>query len=112
MTLYRKRLTSCLFAMLALLAQAAVAQTYPSKPVRFVVGFRARRPERHTRPHRGSEAVGGPRRAGAGGQPPGADSMIGTQMAARATPDGYTIAMISASATIHRACTTTFHTTW
>src|SRR5262249_27230253 len=32
---------------------------------------------------------------------PGADSMIGTQMVARAAPDGYTIGMISAAATIH-----------
>ena len=101
MTLYRKRLTSCLFAMLALLAQAAVAQTYPSKPVRFVVGFAPGGPNDIL-----ARIVGQKLSEGLGVQVlvdnrPGADSMIGTQMAARATPDGYTIAMISASATIH-----------
>jgi tripartite-type tricarboxylate transporter receptor subunit TctC len=101
MTLYRKRLTSCLFAMLALLAQAAVAQTYPSKPVRFVVGFAPGGPNDIL-----ARIVGQKLSEGLGMQVlvdnrPGADSMIGTQMAARATPDGYTIAMISASATIH-----------
>ena len=101
MTLYRKRLTSCLFAMLALLAQAAVAQTYPSKPVRFVVGFAPGGPNDIL-----ARIVGQKLSEGLGVQVlvdnrPGADSMIGTRMAARATPDGYTIAMISASATIH-----------
>jgi len=87
--------------MLALLAQAAVAQTYPSKPVRFVVGFAPGGPNDIL-----ARIVGQKLSEGLGVQVlvdnrPGADSMIGTQMAARATPDGYTIAMISASATIH-----------
>jgi tripartite-type tricarboxylate transporter receptor subunit TctC len=83
------------------LAQAAVAQTYPSKPVRFVVGFAPGGPNDIL-----ARIVGQKLSEGLGVQVlvdnrPGADSMIGTQMAARATPDGYTIAMISASATIH-----------
>jgi tripartite-type tricarboxylate transporter receptor subunit TctC len=101
MTLYRKQLTSCVCAMLALFTQAAVAQTYPSKPVRFVVGFAPGGPNDIL-----ARIVGQKLSEGLGVQVlvdnrPGADSMIGTQMAARATPDGYTIAMISASATIH-----------
>jgi len=87
--------------MLALFTQAAVAQTYPSKPVRFVVGFAPGGPNDIL-----ARIVGQKLSEGLGVQVlvdnrPGADSMIGTQMAARATPDGYTIAMISASATIH-----------
>src|SRR6476620_5647519 len=101
MTLYRKRLTSCLFAMLALLAQAAVAQTYPSKPVRFVVGFAPGGPNDILARIVGqklSEGLGVPVPVD---NRPGADSMIGTEMVSRATPDGHTIGMISASATIH-----------
>ena len=97
-----RRALSVLLAAVALIAPApGFAAAYPTKPIRLIVGF----------------APGGPNdiRALIVGQKlseslgaqvlvdnlPGADSMLGTRMAARATPDGYTIAMISASATIH-----------
>lgn len=82
-------------------AGVASAAGYPDKPIRLVLGF----------------APGGPtdviaRFIGQAittdlGQPviidprPGADSILGTDIVARSAPDGYTLAMISVSSTIH-----------
>ena len=88
-------------AMLTLGAQASFAQSYPSKPIRLIVGFAPGGPNDIIARIVGqklSETVGVPVPVD---NRPGADSMIGTQLAARAAPDGYTIAMISASAAIH-----------
>jgi tripartite-type tricarboxylate transporter receptor subunit TctC len=87
--------------MLAVGAQTAFAQAYPSKPIRLIVGYAPGGPNDIIARIAGqklSETVGVPVPVD---NRPGADSMIGTQLAARAAPDGYTIAMISASATIH-----------
>ena len=93
-------------------AGLATAQTYPSKPIRFIVSFppggssdlivRAIAP-------RMSERLGQPvvveNRAGAGG-------MIGVEAVAKAPPDGYTIGLAAAGALSRtsaciRACRTT-----
>ncbi len=82
----------------ALLATAAQAQDYPSKPIRFIVPF----------PPGGSSdlivrAIA-PRMAERMGQPvlvenrPGAGGMIGVEMVAKAPPDGYTIGLAAAGA--------------
>lgn len=80
---------------------AALAQTYPSKPVRLIVPF----------------AAGGPvdtvarlfaaRLSETWGQPvvidnrPGANSIVGSEVTARAAPDGYTLASVSAGFAIN-----------
>jgi tripartite-type tricarboxylate transporter receptor subunit TctC len=94
---------------LLVLAHAVFAQTpstssgqgYPSKPIRFIVGFAPGGPNDIIARIVGqklSERIGVPVPVD---NRPGADSMIGTQLAARSAPDGYTVSMISASATIH-----------
>ena len=88
-------------AMLIVAAHSAIAQTYPGKPIRFIVGFAPGGPNdiiARIVSQKLSETIGVPVPVD---NRPGADSIIGTQLAARAAPDGYTIAMISASAAIH-----------
>ena len=87
----------------ALLGTPAAAQTYPTKPVRIVVPF----------------AAGGPadvyarfiaqRLQDSMGQPfvvdnrPGAGSVIGTDAAAKAAPDGYTLLLMSNAHTVNES---------
>src|SRR5512145_217107 len=81
----------------ACLAQGAMAQVYPSKPVRMVVAF----------PPGGSTDLAAralsERLAEALGQPivvenrPGASGNIGAEAVARAAPDGYTLLMAATS---------------
>ena len=82
----------------ALLATAAQAQDYPSKPIRFIVSFP---------PGGSSDLIAraiAPRMAERMGQPvlvenrPGAGGMIGVEMVAKAPPDGYTIGLAAAGA--------------
>ena len=84
--------------LLALGAPAALAQPYPSKPIRFIVSF----------PPGGSSdlivrAIA-PRMGERLGQPvvvenrPGAGGMLGVDAVAKAAPDGYTIGLAAAGA--------------
>ena len=98
---HQNRLKSSLCMLLTVLASPVFAQTYPTKPIRFIVGFAPGGPNdivARIVSQKLTESFGLPVTVD---NRPGADSMIGTQMAARAAPDGYTISMISASATIH-----------
>jgi tripartite-type tricarboxylate transporter receptor subunit TctC len=97
----RSRLQAIVCVVLATIAPPLSAQSYPSKPIRFIVGFVPGGPNDII-----ARIVGQKLSERLGVQVPvdnrpGADSMIGTQLAARAAPDGYTISMISASAAIH-----------
>ena len=95
------QLTTVLFATLAALAQPLFAQNYPNKAIRLIVGYAPGGPNDIVARIVGqklTESLGVPVTVD---NRPGADSMIGTQMAARSAPDGYTITMISASTTIH-----------
>jgi len=91
-------MTKALLALLLFAAGSALAQPYPSKPIRFVVGFPP-----------GGSADPTTRIIGAAlqeqlAQPvivenrPGADSAIAAEQVTRATPDGYTIFFGSNSA--------------
>ena len=80
-----------------LLIGAAAAQSWPNKPIRFIVPYPA---------GGGTDIVArmiAPKMAQALGQPvvvdnrPGASTIIGTEMLAKAAPDGYTIGMITDS---------------
>ena len=82
-----------LFAALALLPVVALAQTYPTKPVRMVIGFA---------PGGGTDIVGrllAQKLSEALGQPftvenkPGATGMIGAKQVAAAPADGYVLLM-------------------
>jgi tripartite-type tricarboxylate transporter receptor subunit TctC len=76
-----------------MLAAGAIAQSYPTKPIRYIVPFP---------PGGGQDLVAralSPRLTEALGQPvlvdnrPGAATMLGAEMAAKAAPDGYTLFM-------------------
>jgi tripartite-type tricarboxylate transporter receptor subunit TctC len=77
--------------------QYAVAQTYPTRPIRFVVGFAAGGPTDVI------ARITGQDMSAALGQPvvvenrPGANAQIATEMVARATPDGHTLLFSSLS---------------
>ena len=94
------RLAAGVVAMPAM-ARVAIAQTYPSRPVRIVVGFAA-----------GGSSDIGARLIGQWlqerlGQPfvienrPGAATNIATETVVHAPPDGYTLLMIGPSSTIN-----------
>jgi tripartite-type tricarboxylate transporter receptor subunit TctC len=86
-----------LFVILVLASAALHAQTYPSRPLRFVVGF----------PPGGSTDLAaralGERLSAALGQPvvvenkPGASGNIAAEQVARAAPDGYTLFVAATS---------------
>jgi len=89
MTLTRR--TSLVAALLALLPLAATAQDFPSKPIKFMVGYAAGGPTDVIARIVGQEVsatLGQPvvveNRAGANGN-------IGTEAVARSAPDGYTL---------------------
>ena len=95
----RTRTLACV--LLLALTSPALAQTYPNKPVRLVVGYAPGGPNDTVARIVGqklSESLGVPVTVD---NRPGADSMIGTQLVAKSAPDGHTTGMISASATIH-----------
>jgi tripartite-type tricarboxylate transporter receptor subunit TctC len=97
----QKLLRSAVWLALLMMTQPVFAQNFPSKPIRFIVGFAPGGPNdivARIVSQKLTESFGVPVTVD---NRPGADSMIGTQLAARAAPDGYTISMISASVTIH-----------
>jgi tripartite-type tricarboxylate transporter receptor subunit TctC len=92
-------------AITALLAFASVshAQTYPTRPVRMVIAFA---------PGGGTDIMGriaAQKLAELWGQPvvvdnrPGAGSIVGTEIVAKAVPDGYTIQTVSMSHALNLA---------
>jgi tripartite-type tricarboxylate transporter receptor subunit TctC len=99
----RLRLFGTLFAALGVASGHALAQSYPAKPVRMIVPFA---PGGNTdiiarvyAPKFGEflgQQVVIDNRGGAGGS-------IGTDIAAKSPPDGYTLLMVSASHTINPA---------
>jgi tripartite-type tricarboxylate transporter receptor subunit TctC len=97
------RLAAGCAAALCLLVPAALAQDYPSRPIRLIVPFGA---------GGGSDYVGrlvGVKLTEQMGQQvvvdnrPGAASLVGTEIAMRAAPDGYTLLLADAGFTINIA---------
>jgi tripartite-type tricarboxylate transporter receptor subunit TctC len=99
-----KRTVATLFAILTAVSSAALAQDYPKRPVRLVLSFGAPggAPDTIARTLAsklaetwGQQLVIDPR-SGAGG-------ILGTEIAAKAAPDGYTLVLVSPSHAINPA---------
>lgn len=91
-------LVAGIFASVSL---AAVAQTYPSRPVKIIVPFAAGGPADNFARFIGlklGEAMG---QGFVIENRPGGGSVIGTDVAAKATPDGYTLLMMSNTHTVN-----------
>jgi tripartite-type tricarboxylate transporter receptor subunit TctC len=91
------RKTGFMLMVLVAASTAALAQTYPNRPIRIVVAYT---------PAGTTDILAraiGQKMTESWGQPvivdnrPGANGNIGTELAARATPDGYTILMATAA---------------
>ena len=90
-------------AALALAGIAAVAQDYPSRPVKIIVPFAAGGPaDIYAR-------VLGEKLQGTLGQPfvvenrPGGGAIVGTDAVAKSAPDGYTLLMMSNTHTVNES---------
>ena len=101
MVLFRPRRVGVLVAAALLAAPPALATAYPTKPIRLIVPFP---------PGGGTDVIAraiAPRLTQYLGQPividnrGGANSNIGTDLAAKAPPDGYTLLMVTANLTIN-----------
>ena len=87
----------------ALLGQTASAQTYPTRPVKIVVPFAAGGPaDNYARflAQRLQESLG---QAFVVDDKPGGGSVIGTDIVAKAAPDGYTLLLMSNTHTVNES---------
>ena len=99
---YALRSAACLLGASAIFAAfPLMAQQYPAKPIRFIVGFAPGGPNDMLARMVGTKMAESMGVAVTVDNRPGADSIIGTEMAVKSPPDGYTIVMVSAAATIH-----------
>lgn len=96
-------ITRCLLVGLGLFPTTSFGQAYPTKPVRMIVGFA---------PGGGTDvtarAVVQPLSEGLGQRVvidnrPGANGIVGTDLAAKSPPDGYTILMVNLGHTVNTA---------
>src|SRR4051812_46499101 len=96
----KRRVSTLLGLLFAAFAAAAVAQSYPAKPVRMILALGG-----------GAEVAAraiGDRLAASMGQPflveaqPGAGGAQGAETVARAAPDGYTIGLVTPNTHVYR----------
>ena len=80
----------------------ARADDYPSRPVKIIVAIRRRRPDRCLRPRDcRSSSTNRCIRPFVVENRPGAGTTLGTELVAKATPDGYTLLMASSTQTVN-----------
>ncbi len=99
--MFKNKYLHSFWAITLLAASAAVAQTYPTRPIRFIVPFQpgagtditARTVASKMNELLGQQVVVDNR--------PGASGNIGLELVARAAPDGYTIGLISATVPVN-----------
>jgi tripartite-type tricarboxylate transporter receptor subunit TctC len=99
----RRCTTAVLSGLLALGSASVFAQNYPAKTVRIVVPFAAGGPAdlfARFEAQRLSEALG---QSFVVDNRPGAGSIIGTDIAAKSPPDGYTLLMMSNTHTVNES---------
>ncbi len=88
-------------ATLPAASRVAWAQSYPSRPVRLIVGFPAGGPNDILARLMGEWLSGRLGRPFVIENRPGAGGHVGTEVAARSAPDGYTLVMVATSAAIN-----------
>ena len=85
---------------------AALAQTYPSRPVRIIVPFAAGGPADNFARFMGQRLGDALGQGFVVDNRPGGGSVIGTDVAAKAAPDGYTLLMMSNTHTVNETLIT------
>ena len=101
MTITRRAAALALSALPLAVMRAARADDYPSRPIRVIIPFGAGGPTdvftralaEELRKSLGQPLVSENR--------PGAGTVIGTEVASKAAPDGYTLLMVSATQTVN-----------
>ena len=98
-------------AMLALAGPAAASDSYPSRPVKIIVPFGAGGPTDLFTRAVAEELTKALHQPFVLENRPGAGTTIGTETAAKAAPDGYTLLMVSARRRSTRPSTATSNIT-
>jgi tripartite-type tricarboxylate transporter receptor subunit TctC len=93
----RKAITAFILATVALAAAPATAQSYPTKPVRIIVGFAAGGPTDVIARLMAQDMTASLGQAVIVENRPGANAIIATDAVARSAPDGYTLLFSSLS---------------
>jgi tripartite-type tricarboxylate transporter receptor subunit TctC len=88
-------------AVVALAAQQSPADDYPSRPVKIIVPFGAGGPTDVYTRDMGEELRKALHQPFVMENRPGAGTTIGTELVAHATPDGYTLLMVSSTQTVN-----------
>lgn len=101
--LFRSSLAAILVASVAATPSSLAAEAYPARPIRLIFPYA---------PSGGADGITralAQKLGAAWGRPvvvdsrPGANTVVGTEIAARAPPDGYTILLVAASLTINHS---------
>ena len=101
--LARNVLAASLFCTSLIAAQTASAQDYPTKPVRIIVPFAAGGPADIYARFLGLKLQDALGQSFVIEDRPGGGSLIGTDAAAKSTPDGYTLLMMSNTHTVNES---------